>query len=410
MDQQLDPTLLFAQQNINPQAIQMPAGANDINSQFVAQNMGLAPQMQPYQQPTQVPPQLQHANDVLNQYIQSKQAQRGANGLTESILANRFQPESQDVARSITQTAQSYGAPELFKPVTPSGAMAERYTNELAPYTSMLEAQGKLGTNMMNQAGGATGILINRLMAENPGMSFQDALYKVQTGYRTGTGMDANGNIIALPGAPQALGLVKYGEKAGTNQADLQYAAPIEAEKKRGAGDITDVEKKASGQRNVAETADTLEGLYDALDQSGAAISTQNTAQQNLSAGIRGSSVGQFFGRRFGTPEQSIRNQIQMQIPNLINDIRSATGMSAKAMDSNAELQFYLKMATDPTADIQANRAALAAIRKKYLGGPVQDAIQLEGVAPAPYAAVGPKPATSGGFNIDQYLKEKGLQ
>ncbi len=105
---------------------------------------------------------------------------------------------------------------------------------------------------------------------------------------------------------------------------------------------------------------------YIDLKQKGAAVSTQNSTMDNLSASMRQSTVGQYVGRRAGTEEQSIRNQINMQLPNLINSIRSASGMSAKAMDSNTELQFYLKMASDPSVDIESNLAALDTIEKQY--------------------------------------------
>jgi hypothetical protein len=44
-----------------------------------------------------------------------------------------------------------------------------------------------------------------------------------------------------------------------------------------------------------------------------------------------------------------------------------ATGMSAKQMDSNAELKLWLATATDPTLDVESNRKALDNIEKKYI-------------------------------------------
>lgn len=90
--------------------------------------------------PTQMPPELSHINDVLGQYIQTKQDQNPG-GLTQSLLQQRFQPTTEDAARSITQTASSFGAPDLFRPITPDQAMAQRYSNEFSPYTSMLQPQ-----------------------------------------------------------------------------------------------------------------------------------------------------------------------------------------------------------------------------------------------------------------------------
>ena len=43
-----------------------------------------------------------------------------------------------------------------------------------------------------------------------------------------------------------------------------------------------------------------------------------------------------------------------------------ATGMSAKQMDSNAELKLYLATATDPTLDVASNKRALDMIETLY--------------------------------------------
>jgi hypothetical protein len=51
-----------------------------------------------------------------------------------------------------------------------------------------------------------------------------------------------------------------------------------------------------------------------------------------------------------------------------------ATGMSAKQMDSNAELKLYLATATDPTLDVATNKRALDMILSLYGGGNVKPA------------------------------------
>jgi hypothetical protein len=81
------------------------------------------------------------------------------------------------------------------------------------------------------------------------------------------------------------------------------------------------------------------------------------------------SGAGQMLGKMFGTKNQSARNEVAMMRPALLAALMKATGMSSKQMDSNAELKLWLATATDPTLDIQANRAALNAIEQKYLSG-----------------------------------------
>lgn len=86
--------------------------------------------------------------------------------------------------------------------------------------SAFLTAGGKVSD------GGSTGVLVDRLMKENPGMKFGDALYQVQTGYRQN--MTSNdGNLSAMMGAPEAKGALKYGETMGGKQAELEMNPAI---------------------------------------------------------------------------------------------------------------------------------------------------------------------------------------
>lgn len=319
-------------------------------------------------------------DEILGELANNIQQKRDNNGLIQQLMANRMQPSMQDVQ----QTSYMRGM-NPTEAIMPEQVMAERFKNQLSPYAQAASiaqqqqqerfapytAMASLMNAQTAAGGGPTGMILNRLAAANPALADPAkglALYKGLAGQ--GMTVDpTNGSITNIPGAVNSAANMAGGKRSAEEQAVLNYAAPIEAAKVVGRGDITDLQKRTTGQQNVASTAATLENLYNQLEGAGAAVSTKQTGLQNLSARTRSGVVGQALGRTFGTQEQSIRNQIGMQIPNLINDIRSATGMSAKAMDSNAELQFYLKMATDPNADIEANRAALTTIRQKYLAG-----------------------------------------
>lgn len=124
-----------------------------MNGMNAAPNIGAlyGAQPTPQVQPFQPSPQLDHANDVLNQLIQTRQTQQDNSGLIQQILSQRFQPQMQDAARSISQTQQAYGAPELFKPITTQQAANERVGAELAPYTTGLDLAGKQGALQKTQ-------------------------------------------------------------------------------------------------------------------------------------------------------------------------------------------------------------------------------------------------------------------
>jgi hypothetical protein len=95
-------------------------------------------------------------------------------------------------------------------------------------------------------------------------------------------------------------------------------------------------------------------------------IAFANGAVSNVLAAVGSSGPGQFLGNMVGTENQSARNSIAQTRPLLLNAIKQATGMSAKQMDSNAELKMYLAAATDPKLDIKANMAALDSLDRLY--------------------------------------------
>ena len=125
-------------------------------------------------------------------------------------------------------------------------------------------------------------------------------------------------------------------------------------------------ETAATGKDNVSAQVTQLRDYYNQLSEAGGITDPEQGTSANVMAGIASSGPGQFVGRVVGTKNQSIRNSIAQQRPLLLNAIRQATGMSAKQMDSNAELKLYLAAATDPTLDIKANLAALANIDRLY--------------------------------------------
>lgn len=134
------------------------------------------------------------------------------------------------------------------------------------------------------------------------------------------------------------------------------------------AGGPADV--KAQTQLQGANDFDTqinnLRSSYRQLGDIGGITSTSKDTLHNLIASASSSDIGQFASQKIGTQAQSIRNQIAQSRPLLLQSIKQATGMSSKQMDSNAELQMYLRAATDPKLDLEANLAALDNLEKLY--------------------------------------------
>jgi len=116
----------------------------------------------------------------------------------------------------------------------------------------------------------------------------------------------------------------------------------------------------------VSVNLEALSDYYDELSRLGAAIDTEKSGMSNLSSRVRASGAGQLVGGAFGTEEQSVRNQINQMRPLLLQEIRQATAMGARGMDSNKELEFYLQAATSPERDIQSNKAAIQVLENAY--------------------------------------------
>lgn len=139
--------------------------------------------------------------------------------------------------------------------------------------------------------------------------------------------------------------------------------------------------QKAAGATDVDSAVATLRDAYSRLEAGGGITSTKKGPLGNIAAATSSSGAGQVVGKFLGTDNQSARNDIAMARPALLASLMKATGMSAKQMDSNAELKLWLATATDPTLDVESNRRALEAIERKYISGaPVKPAAGASGV------------------------------
>jgi hypothetical protein len=126
-------------------------------------------------------------------------------------------------------------------------------------------------------------------------------------------------------------------------------------------------EKTAAGMDDLDITMGALRDAYNRLESGGGITSIEKGPIENAGASISSSSVGQAAGKLFGTKNQSARNEIAMARPTLLSALMRATGMSARSIDSNAELKLWMTTATDPELDVEANRKALDNIERKYI-------------------------------------------
>jgi hypothetical protein len=304
-------------------------------------------------------PEYQARVEALNNERGFRQAVAGANG---------------DLVK-ISQAAMQFGKPEISMKIY-EGAESRKARIQEAQIKAQerLDAlQMRLEDQALNREQRAelarqadeTRRFLGGLTAQNAAIANEIRLLRATSGGQNrpppGYRWTPDGNQEVIPGGP----------------ADVKAAA--------------DAKKKADGADDVEVSLTTLRDAYSRLERGGGITSTDNSALGNLIPSASSSVAGQAVGRALGTNNQSARNDIAMARPALLAALMKATGMSAKQMDSNAELKLWLSTATDPTLDVQANRRALDNIERKYLrNGPTPSARPTKPATPAPPAGFEP--------------------
>ena len=189
---------------------------------------------------------------------------------------------------------------------------------------------------------------------------------------------DAEGNVRMYDAAGKEIGMLP---KAGKPAAAAE-------------GDAGKVDVKAASKAD--DTLGKIMSAYEKLNELKAITSTARTTGENLVATASaktGSTLGAAVGSEAQTQRQIIKNLRQA----LLNDIKAATGMSSKAIDSNVELQAFLNSLGDP--ENQSYEAAIATIGElsaKYAGGALSGAAQdvLKGKTNLPPTSAAPAPAS----------------
>lgn len=248
--------------------------------------------------------------------------------------------------------------------------------------------------SLTNPSGGTVMANVQRVMQDNPGMNFTQALQLYQTGFRQNMQFDpTTGSIVPIQGAPESLGVLaqaeNYGGELGTLQAQEQLKPIIEekttqarqnvmAETEPGIradiaesemearGEVSPKEKRRGAKKRVTGNLTKIASAYNRLADMGGVVDTEQSTAANLAASLSASGPGQYLGRITGSQAQAVRDEINQIRPTLVNDIRQAAEMGAKGMDSEKELEFFLQAATDPRRAISTNMAALKVLNDAY--------------------------------------------
>lgn len=172
-------------------------------------------------------------------------------------------------------------------------------------------------------------------------------------------------NMMAAPVAPA--NAMAAPPVAAMPVAPLPEVPPMTVEQPLTIG----TKAQVKGQNNVERTIGKMASLYGELDKMAEIPSEKRGALENIGAYAKGTAAGQEVEKARATPAQSRRNELKSLTRALLNDIKSATGMSAQEINSNFELKNMLETLSDPTQSIESVRAILADISARYGSGKI---------------------------------------
>jgi len=117
-------------------------------------------------------------------------------------------------------------------------------------------------------------------------------------------------------------------------------------------------EAKTQAAAGLRSTMESMLGYYENLEAAKGIVSTERGAGENILSSLGASLPGRVLGRTIGSPEQTERDNIQAAIPVIVASLKDLTGMSAQQMNSNVELQLFLRTLSAPDQSIQTVREA----------------------------------------------------
>lgn len=126
--------------------------------------------------------------------------------------------------------------------------------------------------------------------------------------------------------------------------------------------------RKADGAREMSRVLKTMLDEYKSLDEARGITNTNRGVLDNVQAYARASDTGQVIGRMAGSKDQSARDTINAMKPQVLSAVIAASGMSAKQLDSNAEMKLWLSATSDPQTSYQTVLKVTDNLLKKFTG------------------------------------------
>jgi len=150
--------------------------------------------------------------------------------------------------------------------------------------------------------------------------------------------------------------------KSGTPEEGtetIQGESGLEYRPVPGSKGYNEAVKTQRGKSVVSQTIDAAADAWVSLDKAGGVRNYKDPAAERFIEGLGTTSPGRAMGGILGTEASGIRSQIENIQPALLNAIKQAAEISGRGLDSNRELEFYIRQQGALTGDIFANLVAL---------------------------------------------------
>lgn len=156
-------------------------------------------------------------------------------------------------------------------------------------------------------------------------------------------------------------------------------------------------EAQQAAQTKLSQDLQTQLGYYEELAQMGAMSSPGRPVLENVIAYARSSGLGQEAERAAGTKAQTLRDNIANARQRILMHVKNATSATAGQMNSNMELQTWLRSLTDPQQSIETVRETLKQMDFVIAG--VREQVAREAAAKGG-AGAAPAAGGSGGWSV----------
>jgi hypothetical protein len=162
--------------------------------------------------------------------------------------------------------------------------------------------------------------------------------------------------------AATAEALLPYKQQEQLNQANINVQTEDIKNKNKIQTDLTktNLEQQAAatspervkGRTEFSKLLTDLNGYYNELDKINGAHNSNKGVISNTAASFNTSELGQKLGRAVGSRDQVLRDKIETAKTTLMPLAMKATGMVSQQLNSEMELQNFLKTLTDPSVDV----------------------------------------------------------